>query len=107
LIGIFTGFDTSATWTVVGDGNTPLALTSQRDLGPAALQTILLAYYTPEKCPKYVRIKSSNKTLKEYADAFESESGEALKLQFRGLKEAWEDYNKNKTSLPPGMLGEL
>ncbi|KAF8536688.1 hypothetical protein BDD12DRAFT_849947 [Trichophaea hybrida] len=102
------GFDTaSATWSIVGDGIAPLALTSQRDLGPATLQTILLAHYTPEKCPKYVRIASMNNTLREYANAFESESGEALKLQFSGLTEAWEDYNKIKASLPRGMLGPL
>ncbi|KAL6354201.1 hypothetical protein LRP88_12535 [Fusarium phalaenopsidis] len=102
------GFDTkNRTWNIVGTGDKPVAMTSQRDLGPLTLQTVLLAFSTPEKCPSYLRIVSDNRFIKDYQRIFESESKQKLKVIRTSLEDAERDYEHNKASIPSNMLGPL
>ncbi|KAA8642792.1 uncharacterized protein ATNIH1004_009544 [Aspergillus tanneri] len=102
------GFDTKdRTWNIVESGNRLVAMTSQKDLGPATLRTILLAYSTPEKCPSHIRIYSDNRSIRDYQAIFESESKEKLKLNCISLRDAETDYERIKASIPPNKLGPL
>jgi hypothetical protein len=82
-------------------------VTSQRDLGPAALYTILLAYSQPEKCPRYVRVASDNKTPAEYANEFSAVSGREMGFVFAPKEGAWAEYEKKRPQIPDHVLGKF
>jgi hypothetical protein len=100
------GFDTkNRTWNIVGTGERPVAMTSQRDLGPLTLRTILLAFSSPDSCPSQVRLYSDNRSIQAYKACFENESKEKLRTNFTSLQDAERDYESKRASLPPNLLG--
>lgn len=87
------GFDSAtSTWQVVGAGNTPVAMTAQRDAGPAALRTALLALDRPSDVPQFVRFQSANFTLSQYAACFEKVSGKPIELVKQDYQDARFEY---------------
>jgi hypothetical protein len=62
-------------------------MTAQRDAGPAALRTALLALDRPSEVPQFVRFQSANLTLSQYAACFEKISGQPINL----VKQDWQD----------------
>lgn len=102
----FLGFDTkNRTWNIVGTGEKPVAMTSQKDLGPLTLRTILLAFSSPESCPSQLRVYSDNRSIQEYKKCFENESKEKLRTNFTSLQDAELDYESKQASIPPNMIG--
>lgn len=80
-------------------------MTSQKDLGPLTLRTILLAFSSPESCPSQFRVYSDNRSIQEYKICFERESNEKLRVNYASLQDAERDYELKKASIPPNMLG--
>ncbi|KAL7273859.1 hypothetical protein RUND412_003257 [Rhizina undulata] len=109
------GFDSAnLTWKIIGAGDIPLAMTSQKDLGLATLATVFLAHRSPQICPSYLRIYSDNRTLNQYADIMEKASGKKIKRIYitpeDALKEsaATKENNPQNTNEPlvPLMMSE-
>lgn len=102
------GFDNVAEeWTFVGDGNVPLAVTSEEDVGRFTTEAVLLALQDPTSVPSIVRTQSSNESLLDYAAIMDSVAGSTTRLKSTPLAEAKARYEAEKANIPPHMLGPL
>jgi NmrA-like family len=119
VVGIFTslmveqaffkwlGFDNEKEeWRIVGDGDVPVSLTAREDVGRFTVETAIMAFQEPEKVPERVIISSCTHTLQEYAAILDSyaTTGNKIKIIGTPLKQAKEDWELKKDSIPDGMV---
>lgn len=95
--GSWFGLDNKAEkWTLVGQGNTPLATTAGVDLGRFAAEAVLKVFKDPGSFPEIIEILSDMRSLREYAKVFDKVAGRETKLEFVPLKTMLEKYEKEK-----------
>ncbi|OXA60691.1 isoflavone reductase-like protein [Folsomia candida] len=87
------GLDTAAeVWTLVGKGETPVAVCAEGDIGHFAVEAALKAFKDPTNFPDFVEVYSDMKTMKEYAQAFDNVAGRSTKLEFTPMEQALAHY---------------
>ncbi|KAI9003201.1 hypothetical protein BC832DRAFT_97397 [Gaertneriomyces semiglobifer] len=94
-------------WRIVGDGNVPVAMTSDQDVGSYALQAVLLAYRQPDVLPSKIRVYSACETLNRYADIMDAASGKPVKRVYIPLETAISEYEQIRQTIPADRLGPL
>lgn len=119
VVGIFTalmmeqaffkplGFDNEKeVWTIVGDGDVPVSVTSNTDVGKFTTEAAIMAYQHPDKVPDHLVISSCTMTFQEYARGFDkyAESGNKTKIVGKPVAEAKADWEANKHKIPVHMV---
>jgi hypothetical protein len=119
VVGIFTalmmeqaffkdlGFDNEKeVWTIVGDGDVPVSVTSNKDCGLFTVETAIMAYQQPDQVPEMVVISSATLTFKQYAEVFDkyAETGNRIKIVGKPLAQAKADWEKMKHTVPVFMV---
>jgi len=80
-------------WEISGDGNSPFALTTIRDIGHYAVRAVVLAHQDPVSFPSRLRIYSEVKTLNEYADINEKVTGQKINRIYVPREQLLEKWN--------------
>ena len=119
VVGIFTalmmeqaffkplGFDNEKEiWTIVGDGDVPVSVTSNTDVGKFTTEAAIMAFQEPDKIPEHLVISSCTMTFQEYAREFDkyAESGNKTKTVGKPVTEAKADWEANKHKIPVHMV---
>jgi NmrA-like family len=119
VVGIFTslmmeqcffkwlGFDNEKeVWNIVGDGDVPVSLTANEDVGRFTVEAAIMAYQEPDKIPERVIISTVTKTFQEYAAILDkyATTGNKTKIIGKPLAEAKEEWEVTKHSIPTGMV---
>jgi len=93
------GLDCAAeVWSLVGDGNVPVAMTSEKDLGRFTLEAVLQIFSQPDKkLSDELEVYSCQMTFREYAQAFDKVAGRPTKLEFIPMEEMKEEYKKTQS----------
>jgi hypothetical protein len=99
IVGIFTGlmmeqaffrdlgFDNEKEiWTIVGDGDVPVSVLSNADVGHFTVEAAIMAYQEPETIPDKLVISSATMTFQQYAEVLDkyAESGNNRKTTRTG-----------------------
>lgn len=83
-------------WTLVGNGEVPVAVSAEKDIARFTLEAVLKAYADPINFPELVEVYSDMKTMKEYAEAFDTVAGRPTKLEFTPIEQAVAHYATTK-----------
>lgn len=104
------GFDNEKeVWNIVGDGDVPVSLTAKEDVGHFTTETAIMAFQEPDEIPESVIISTVTMTFQEYAAVFDkyATTGNKIKIVGKPLKEAKEEWEVKKHSIPVGMVLSL
>jgi hypothetical protein len=120
VVGIFTalmteqaffkplGFDNEKeVWTIVGDGDVPVSVTSNDDCGRFTVEAAIMSFQEPDKIPEHLIISSTTLTFQQYAEVFDkyAETGNKTKIVGIPLQQAKADWEVTKKKVPVFMVG--
>jgi hypothetical protein len=122
VVGIFTslmteqaffkdaGFDNEKEiWTIVGDGNVPVSITSNHDVGRFTTEAAIMAFQQPHAIPDKLAIYSSTMTFREYAAVLDkyADSGNKIEIVGTPLSEAKAKWEEMKHIVPVFMVNPV
>jgi len=101
------GFDNEKeVWNIVGDGDVPVSVTANDDVGKFTTEAAIMAFQEPDKIPDHLVISSCTMTFQEYAAAFDkyAESGNKTKIIGKPVPQAKAEWEANKHKIPIHMV---